>query len=407
MTAERVLVLGGGLQGVCVALALEASGRSVTLLEAAPGCLQRASLRNEGKIHLGFVYANDPSFRTPRLMLEAALAFGPLLERWMGRAIDWEALCSRRFTYLLMADSLVSSDSLLASWYRLDSHYRSEMRDSGRCYLGRRLDTLLQTAPEGLGGVIRPDRVTGAIATEETAIDPEAFGTLLMRRLTRRAAIDVRNHHRVSSIERASGGFRVRAVVAEREVLFEADTVVNCLWNGRLAIDAQLGLAPHRGWVYRLKHRLLGTAPRSLWSLPSLTLVLGRYGDVVMRPGGQTYLSWYPTCMTGWSTDLESPAAWAAACAGDVDTQERARLVRDGLAALDAIVPGLAACDVETVDAGIIFSWGRTDIDDPHSELHRRDSIGILSADGYFSINTGKLTCAPLFAQQLVELLGA
>jgi len=407
MTAERVLVLGGGLQGVCVALALEASGRSVTLLDAAPGCLQRASLRNEGKIHLGFVYANDPSFGTPHLMLEAALTFGPLLERWVGRSIDWETLRSHPFTYLVMCDSLVASDVVLASWSRLDSLYRSEMRGRGYAYLGRRLDRLIRVSPQSDSGLVRDERVSVAIATEEAAIDPVGLAALLTNRLIASQDIDVRTRHRVSSIERVPGGFRVRAVARAREVTFEADSVVNCLWDGRLALDAQLGLVPQRPWVYRLKHRLLGTAPRALWALPSLTLVLGRYGDVVMRPGGRVYLSWYPTCMTGWSTDMAPPAAWAAACAGDIDARERRVLVRDGLAALDGIVPGLGDCAVETVDAGIIFSWGRTDIDDPVSELHRRDAIGITSADGYFSINTGKLTCAPLFAQQLVERLAS
>jgi hypothetical protein len=51
----------------------------------------------------------------------------------------------------------------------------------------------------------------------------------------------------------------------------------------------------------------------------------------------------------------------------------------------------------------VIVCWGATDIDDPSSELHRRRDIGVHDHDGYFSIDTGKLTCAPLFATELAD----
>ena len=65
----------------------------------------------------------------------------------------------------------------------------------------------------------------------------------------------------------------------------------------------------------------------------------------------------------------------------------------------------IAGLVVRDVSAGVIFSWGQSDIDDPQSELHERWDVGIHATDGYFSIDTGKLTCAPLFASGLVELL--
>ena len=70
------------------------------------------------------------------------------------------------------------------------------------------------------------------------------------------------------------------------------------------------------------------------------------------------------------------------------------------------MVQGLRGCGIDVVDAGVIFSWGATDIDDPASELHRRHDIGVRASDGYFSVDTGKLTCAPLFAARLADLLG-
>ena len=82
-------------------------------------------------------------------------------------------------------------------------------------------------------------------------------------------------------------------------------------------------------------------------------------------------------------------------------------MVRETLSALDRIVPGVAASRIDQVDAGVIFSWGKShvDVDDPGSELHERHAIGVHAHDGYFSIDTGKFTCAPLFASRLLDAL--
>ena len=52
---------------------------------------------------------------------------------------------------------------------------------------------------------------------------------------------------------------------------------------------------------------------------------------------------------------------------------------------------------------GVIFAWGQTDIDDAESGLHRRCEIGPRSRGRYTSVDTGKLTMAPLFASQVAE----
>ena len=180
---------------------------------------------------------------------------------------------------------------------------------------------------------------------------------------------------------------------------------MNCLWSGRLAIDAQMGARPTRPWVYRLKYRVFADLPSDLASrLPSLTIVLGRYGDIVTRAGERSaYLSWYPACLRGWETGLGMPDAWRGPTDGNVDPDVAAVVARDTLDAFDAIVPGIGGAAPTDVRAGVIVSWGATDIDDPGSELHERKDIGVQGGDGYYSIDTGKLTCAPLFASRLVE----
>ena len=80
----RVGVLGGGLQGCCAALALAARGIDVTLFDRNDRLLSRAAVANEGKIHLGYMYANDPSHATARMMMRGALAFAPFFARHLG-----------------------------------------------------------------------------------------------------------------------------------------------------------------------------------------------------------------------------------------------------------------------------------------------------------------------------------
>ena len=83
----RVAVLGAGLQGASVALELAAHGISCDLYDRENVCLRRASLHNEGKIHLGYVYGNDPSLNSARMMAKGAASFAPLLRRWVGETL--------------------------------------------------------------------------------------------------------------------------------------------------------------------------------------------------------------------------------------------------------------------------------------------------------------------------------
>src|ERR1043165_207505 len=61
---KRVAILGGGMFGVCAALELAHRGQRVVLVEGALDLLEGAGRWNEGKIHLGFLYAGDPSLST-------------------------------------------------------------------------------------------------------------------------------------------------------------------------------------------------------------------------------------------------------------------------------------------------------------------------------------------------------
>lgn len=141
--------------------------------------------------------------------------------------------------------------------------------------------------------------------------------------------------------------------------------------------------------------------------LRSATVILGPFGEVVSYPNGLTYLTWYPECLHGLSAEL-SPPEWATYA----EEPLRSRIVTGALKALAGLVPSLGQLDANdlsevTVKGGVIVAWGKTDIYDPHSELHRRFEIGVTSLGRFHSVDPGKLTMAPYFADRCAARIAA
>lgn len=395
-------VLGAGLQGMLAALALARAGWSVEVLDRSPSPMEGASVRGEGKLHLGYVYANDPGRATAGLMVEGALRFAELVDRWVPGGVDWASLRSDPFLYGVLADSLVGPDDLAEHYAWVDELVAAAL--AGGCtYAGaaraRPARRLADPAAHGLG-----PSVVAAFATDEVAIDPVGLRTDVLGAADTGGAVGFRGETTVEAVARAPEGFvvttRRHGEVQDRR----ADAVVNCLWDGRLAVDGTMGLAPERPWIHRLKHAVRGRVPAGA-APPSATLVLGPYGDVVHRGGGRVYASWYPVCLTATSTELAPPPGWATSAEGRGGATPE-HLAADTVAALRAHVPGLTDLAVDAVGAGVIVAWGERDIDVPESELHRRHEVGVHEHDGYLSVDTGKLTTAPLFAERVAEVLG-
>jgi hypothetical protein len=142
-------------------------------------------------------------------------------------------------------------------------------------------------------------------------------------------------------------------------------------------------------------------APGMVSAIPSATIVLGPFGDIVNYGTGDFYFSWYPAGMLGSSREI-SPPEW------ETQPPDADRLRRDTIAALSKIVPAIGRLSREEISAaaisgGTIFAWGQTDIDDADSALHERYAIGPRSFGRFHSIDTGKLTTAPLFAKQMAD----
>ena len=398
MHPGKVVVLGAGLTGVGTALELAARGVHVTLVDRDERPINRASLRNEGKIHLGFLYANDGSLASADLQLRGGLRFRQLLAGWCGPAAN-TLQRSTPFRYLVANDSLLSPDELSAHYASVEALYTAYVKDDASLdYLGDRPRRLWQRAD--IDPFFRADRFQGAFRTAELAIDTDGLASLLRDAVASSSYVRFLPGHRVHAVDRRHGLLYVEGSSPGGAWKFAADQVVNALWGERLTVDRTAGLPVDPGWVHRLKYRVIATLPARLRQAPSATVVLGRYGDVVVRPNGTAYLSWYPSALRGWTHEVAPPPGWDAPCRGEVAADEASGIAREFLRAIEGWYPGIGDSSVVQVDAGAILAYGCTDVDDPASALHQRSRIGIVSVDGYHSVEPGKLTTAPLVAVQ-------
>lgn len=403
--AFDVAVLGAGLAGACTALELAARGFDVALVERDGVPMNRASLRNEGKIHLGLIYANDPTMATARLQLAGALRFRAFLRRWLGEAAGGIAV-STPFSYVVARDSVLSPERLAGHYLLLEQLCREELASHPELdYMGSRPERLAWLlAPDEADPRLRSDKAQAVFGTAEVAIDTAHLAGAVRAALLAAPRIAPRFGRCVSAVHRAAAGFVVEGIDGAGETWrISARQVVNATWEQRFAIDRTVGIEHAPGWLHRLKYRVIARLPEALRGGPSMTIVIGRYGDVVVRPDGTAYLSWYPTGLRGWTHDPAPPSSWSPPCRGETDPGIAAEVVPSFLAGLEEWYRGVSSCEPFVVDAGAIVAYGKTDVDDARSGLHDRTRTGVLSADGYHSLDPGKLTTAPLFAMEAAD----
>jgi glycine/D-amino acid oxidase-like deaminating enzyme len=398
----RVAVLGGGLQGACVALELASAGITVDLYDKNESCLTQASAHNEGKIHLGYVYANDRTLRTARTMVKGGITFSVLMRRWLGSDID-KIPVSAPFHYVVHKESFLDVD-------KVESHLRASHDIAIQESSGTPLEYFgsdFRLPPKRLSSaecdsLFDRRSVAAAFKTPEVGIDPEILADMVRARLSTDSKIRILLGAHVRGVESAEKPI-VKFEISGRIASERYDHVVNALWDGRLAIDKTAGLEPDRPWLYRVKHYLRLRAPALASAFPSATIVLGPFGDIAAYGNADYHLSWYPASMRGTSSAL-SPPAWPLV----LDEAASFEMRQSILAGLTRIVPTVAGLTPDAVEfcqvkAGIIFAWGQTDIHDRASGLHERYAIGPASRGRYHTIDTGKLTMAPLFGKMLAD----
>jgi glycine/D-amino acid oxidase-like deaminating enzyme len=391
----HVAVVGGGVVGVTASLLAARRGWRVTLFEAEDRLWTRASAANEGKVHLGPVFALGDE-ATVEVMQEGALSFADVLEEACGSSLPWSDLVTDAFDYVVMPDSLSTPDEL-SRRYRVMNERVAEQSGT---YLGEALSHVADPT-------VRRDERTGlpAFRTTERAVEPLLLGRQLCDAALSDPSITVHTGCRVSRVRRhdARGG---GAVVTWRgpcgEVLEEHfDAVVNAAWDGQQAL---LPPADQVSRNFRLKAAV--RLPRRLAEghddhYPTVTLVQGPYGDVVAHRD-YVYASWYPVGrLSNEHGTTPSPEAdqVLASLTGRADLVEGQLQPLRELGLLPAVADGSSASLV----GGFIAGHGKLDIDVRASQLHRRAEFGPQRVGGMVLATNFKLTTAPLAAKLAID----
>jgi len=398
----RVGVLGGGLQGCSAALALAERGAEVILFDKNAALLSRAAVANEGKIHLGYMYAGDLTLSTAKTMMTGALSFAPFLERYLGRPAESFSL-SVPATYVVHRNSQRSADDVCAYLEAVHALINEAAEGRDQAYFGRDLRAPLRAwSAAETEAEFDPAIAVAVLSTPEIAINPSALAVTVRECIAGHPKIEVRCNRTIVRAEERNG---ICIFSNGKDGPFQErfDHVVNALWDGRLGLNETLGIRANRPWLHRLKYGVSFRLPSNVRTPPSATFVLGPFGEVVTYGDGMIYLTWYPECLREISTDV-TPPDWATYPSEPLCS----RIIVGTFRALSGIVTSLKNLNAEglpeaSVRGGAITAWGKTDIYDPGSELHTRYAIGVFSKGCFHSIDPGKLTMAPHFAEICAE----
>lgn len=422
-------ILGAGIAGCCLALELAQRGYSVDLIDLANEPVTGASLYNEGKLHLGFVYANDPLEKTHRLMLTGSLTFARIIERLTGSG-PAAYMTPQPFHYFVPVDSRLDLVTLEEHFQAVEESAQELTRSTGDLYLGLKLERYFRRNSSREHECLFSPRLTlGSFSTEERSILPAVMADILRRAVKTQPNITYVGNTTVRLVDRiADGSVEVDVSRNGTSLSQRYSCVVNCLWDDKMRIDRTAGILEPGPWMHRYKVAVYVSAPDIRdRHIPSATGIHGPYGDVVKHADGLYYISWYPLCKIEQTTQADGRMLHERVHKGFVPhgirvvtsvfpslsslvtTITHKRFIKNNIRQMADYIPSMAEfmrfATKSKLGGGVILARGCSDIDDPHSQLHQRLPIGPVAYGSYITVDTGKYTMAPLFAIQTADMV--
>lgn len=387
--------------GCCTALMLARKGIDVTLVDAAAEPFQGASRWNEGKIHLGYLYAADRGFRSARHFLSGSLSFRPLVEQLLESSIE-PTIGQRSDIFLCHRDSVVDVQSQWAYLQAVDKLV-GEHPDAANYLLDSRHCQSSKIATKEIGNLTNHEDIIGGFNVPEHSVSTNTIADMFVNALNNEPRINQVMNCRVTSVcSTNSHGHESWKIVDSTGESGNFDILINALWEGKLAIDKSAGLELPFEWSHRYR-RALFIQTSKLLDVPSTIITTGAFGDIKNYDGHEFYLSWYPSGLSAYGTGICPPAV------PRLDSTERDQLVSKIFSNLADYLPKVRRIqkylDTCRLEGGWVFAAGRGELSSPKSTLHRRDEFGISQLGGYFSVDTGKYGSAPWLAKRLADLI--
>ena len=236
----RIAVLGAGLSGCCAALKLAQEGFHVNVFDRNPLPIHAASLHNEGKLHLGYVYAMDEDFETPQRMIEGSLRFLPILNSLTGVQIE-PFVRSTDFFYAIPHDTMMPFENILSHFERVDLGIKSFTEAHSKSVFPQKIPSSnLVPNPESFEFNMRT--LSGLIASKEFAVDPVQVSNIVSAAMFSNSNITFNGGSEITNVSKKGEEFRVTYLNEGIEEHKNFDACINSLWEERIKFDNCIGV---------------------------------------------------------------------------------------------------------------------------------------------------------------------
>jgi hypothetical protein len=291
--------------GSSTALYLAREGNEVSLFDEKSYPLAAASRWNEGKIHLGYLYASDTSMNTARKVLPGGLAFKRLTEELIGTSLD-PAITPTDDTYLCHRNSVVGPDAMEAYYKSVSEMVREQPDASGYLVDASSCQSRKLTKDELANFTDSPEILAG-FSIPERAVSTTWIADRFTEALHSQPGIDQFMDTRINQVYPEENGQDKWYVKSGSDSHGPFDYVINALWEGRLSIDQTVGMEMPAKWSNRFRLSIFLRTTKQ-FDLPSVCINTGPFGNIMNYNDRDFYLSWYPTGLALESSSIERPA---------------------------------------------------------------------------------------------------
>lgn len=253
---KKAAIIGGGFYGTCLALLLQEGGLDVRVFEKEQAILQRASSRNQARVHMGFHY--------PRNIQTAYRSF----VNFPRFILDFRKAVVDDFTMLYgiaRTGSKVSAAQFHMTFKRMNAYIKPAAAQHRALFSNNLIEDIFEV--------------------KEFAFDPKELQLIIEEKLHNKG-IRTTLGTEIAAIESNAGGqFRLRG--AEGEEIYLADLVFNCTYSRINILRRQscLSLLPFK---HELTEMVLVEAPDVMKRL-GVTVMDGPYFSVMPYPSRQLH----------------------------------------------------------------------------------------------------------------------